>query len=284
MPELREPSFEVVIGFKGVGKTYTTNAIIDDYIKTQPGGRKGRPVLVFDTNNEYCDSNGYHGFKAIDFDVTEKNEYKRSEQIRKIQAPAKYRILPYKKDRTPMTINELVTTASTIVKYYRNGLLVLEDINKYTLSSYKQEFVGMFIGLRHLGVDLVAHFQTLRAIPPKVWGNMNYLRWHKQSDRIFKYKNRIDNFELFSIAECIVDHKYQTDQRYYLWISVLEEKLIGVTPEDFKEGCREYLNAHPQEIGKLMNYIDETGGKKYKDNNTAINGFIEKKAKQYLSQ
>lgn len=281
--ELREPSFEVVIGFKGVGKTYTTNKIIDDYIRNDSGGRKGRPVLVFDTNNEYCDSNGYYGFKAIDFDVTEKNEFKRSEQIRKIISPAKYRILPYKKDRTPMTITELVTTASTIVKYYRNGMLVLEDINKYTLSSYKQEFVGMFIGLRHLGVDLVAHFQTLRAIPPKVWGNMNYLRWHKQSDRIFKYKNRIDNFELFSIAESIVDYKYQTDQRYYLWISVLEEKLINVTPEDFKSGCIAYLSHNPTELNKIMYHLDDKGVKKYKTTQDAIRGFSESKAKQYLS-
>jgi hypothetical protein len=284
MGEIREPSFEVVIGFKGVGKTYTTNEVINDYIKTAPGGRKGRPVLVFDINNEYCDSNGYTGYKAIDFDVTEKNEFKRAEQIRNIKAPAKYRILPYKKDRTPMTISELVTTASTIVKYYRNGLLVLEDINKYTLSSYKQEFVGMFIGLRHLGVDLVAHFQTLRAIPPKVWGNMNYLRWHKQSDRIFKYKGRIDNFELFSIAECIVDYKYQSDQRYYLWISVLEEKLINVTPEDFKQGCIHYLSTHPQELSKIMNHISNDGNKKYKTSHEAITGFADEKAKQYLSQ
>lgn len=282
MSDRREPSFEVVIGFKGVGKTYTTNKFIEDYIKNDPSGWKGRPVLVFDINNEYCDSNGYGGYKAIDFDVTEKNEYLRSEQIRKIKAPAKYRILPYKKDRTPMTISELIVTASTIVKYYRNGLLVLEDINKYTQSSYKQEFVGMFIGLRHLGVDLVAHFQSLHAIPPKVWDNMNYLRWHKQSEKIFKYKQRISNIELFTIAECVIDYKYQSDQRYYLWISVLEEKLINVTPEDFKQGCLSYLNTHPQEINRLMGYISEVGGKKYKDKQAAINGFTELKAKQYL--
>jgi hypothetical protein len=284
MGELREPSFEVVIGFKGVGKTYTTNAIIDQYIKNDPSGRKGRPVLVFDINNEYCDSNGYYGFKAIDFDVTEKNENKRCEQIRKIVAPGKYRILPYRKDRQPMGLGEMITTATTIVRHYRNGLLVLEDINKYSMSSYKQDFVGMFIGLRHLGVDLVAHFQSLRAIPPRVWQNMNFLRWHKQSDAIYKYKNRIDNFELFAIAEQIIEYKYGSDEHYFLWVDVLKNKLDNVSKEDFKQGCISYLNIYGGALSKESQSFDETGQKKYKNSSEAINGFAEKKARQYLRE
>lgn len=279
---MREPSMEVVIGFKGVGKTYTTNQIIDNYIKNGTDGRKGRPVLVFDINNEYSDSNGYYGYKAIDYDVTEPNEFKRAEQVRNIKAPGKYRILPFKKNKQPMSTSELVVTALTIVRYFRNGMLVLEDINKYTLSSYKQDLVGMFIGLRHLGVDLVVHFQALRAIPPRIWSNMNFLRWHKQNDKIFKYKNRIDNFELFSIAEQIVDYKYQTDQRYYLWVSVLEDRLINVTPEDFKQGCTLYLSAHANELAKLMNHIDTEGTKKYKSQQEAVTAFIESRQKKYL--
>lgn len=281
---MREPSFEVVIGFKGVGKTYRTNQVIEQYVKDDPStGWKGRPALVFDVNNEFCDSNGYYGYKAIDFDVTEKNEFKRSEQIRNIIAPGKYRILPYKKNRQPMTIGELMITASTIVKYYRNGMLLLEDMNKYALSNFKQEFVGMFIGLRHLGVDLVAHFQSLRAIPPKVWSDMNFLRWHKQSEKIFKYKMRISNLELFSIAECIVDWKYQSDPRYYLWLDTMREKLTNVSEADFKEGCIRFLSSNPGEVTRMMNHIDLSGKKKYDSRETAINDFITSKTQQYLT-
>jgi hypothetical protein len=284
MAGLREPSFEVVIGFKGVGKTYTTNGVIDQYVKNDPSGWKGRPALVFDVNNEFCDANGYYGYKAIDFDVTEKNEFKRSEQIRKIVSPGKYRILPYKKNRQPMTINELMTTASTIVKYYRNGLLLLEDMNKYALSHFSQDFVGMFIGLRHLGVDLVAHFQSLRAIPPKVWSEMSFLRWHKQSEKIIKYKGRITNLELFSIAEAIVDYKYPNDPHYYLWISILDEKLLNVTMEDFRKGCYIYLQYNRHEINSLMTHIDfeGTGKKRYTNEKEAVDAFIEAKSKHYL--
>ncbi len=282
MADLREPSFEVVIGFKGVGKTYTTNKVIDDYIRTEPGGRKGRPVLVFDVNNEYCDSNGYMGYKAIDFDVTEKNDAIRAAEIRKIKVPGKYRILPFRKDRQPFQFGDYITAAQSIIRNYRGGMLVLEDINKYTLSSYKQDFVGMFIGMRHLGIDCVAHFQSLRAIPPRVWANMNYLRWHKQSDAIFKYKNRIDNFELFAIAEKIVDYKYESDERYFLWIDVLRNKLFNVAPEDFKQGCIRYLNAYPGVLNKNTASIGDDGQKLYKDTKESISGFVDHRSKRYL--
>jgi len=281
---MREPSFEVVIGFKGVGKTYTTNGVSDKYILNNPSGWKARPVLVFDVNNEYCDSNGYYGYKAIDFDVDEANEFKRSEQIRKIIAPKKYRIVPYQKNGQPMTINQLMITASTVVKYYRNGMLILEDINKYAGSNFKQDFVGMFIGMRHLGVDLIAHFQSLHAIPPKIWDNMNYLRWHKQAEKIIKYKNHVSNLELFTIAECIVDFNYQIDEHYYLWVDTMRQKLINVTPEDFRKGCINYLQYNRHEIGSLMRHTDLEGNgqRKYKTEKEAVEAFIQTKSKAYL--
>jgi hypothetical protein len=177
-----------------------------------------------------------------------------------------------------------MTTASTIVKYYRNGLLLLEDMNKYALSNFSQDFVGMFIGLRHLGVDLVAHFQSLRAIPPKVWSEMSYLRWHKQSEKIIKYKQRVTNLELFSIAEAIVDYKYTIDPHYHLWVSMLQEKLINVTPEDFRKGCINYLQYNNHEIRALMAHVDfeGDGGRKYKSQKEAIESFIQNKSKAYL--
>jgi hypothetical protein len=276
--EFREPCMVTAIGFMGVGKTYTTNETVNDYIKSGPSGWRGRPVLAFDPNVE----ESYHDFKALDFDVTEKNEFKRAMQISAIKAPGKYRILPYKKNRQPMTTAEMVITAVTICKFYRNGLLILEDINKYTGYSYKQDLVGMFIGLRHLGVDLILHFQNLRAVPTRIWGNMTYLRWHKQSDAIIKYKERISNFELFSIAEQIVDLKYQTDEHYYLWLNNLKNKLEGVSPEDFKDGATNYLLKNPNVIYKLMKEIDISGQKKYKSTNEAMSGFIEAKSREYL--
>lgn len=274
---LREPTFEVAIGFKGVGKTYTLNKIIEQYIATLR-----RPVLVFDVNNEYNASAGLHDYKAIDFNVLEKDVFKRSEQIRNIKFPRKYKIIPIKKNGQPMTANELLVTATTVVGYFRNGMVVLEDINKYTLSHFKQEFVGTFIGLRHVGVDLVIHFQSLRAIPPKVWSDMEYLRWHKCSERIDKYKGRVTNFEIFSIGECIMDINYLKNNRYYFWINILKDKFINVSPEDFKEGCMAWLSRNPREFRNMLDELNDTGARKYTSKETAIKAYIERKAIQYL--
>jgi hypothetical protein len=276
--EFREPMMVVAIGFMGVGKTWTTNETVNEYIKNGPDGWRGRPVLAFDPNVEET----YHDFKALDFDVTEKNEFKRAEQVSNIKVPGRYRILPYKKNKQPMTTSEMVITAITICKFYRNGMLILEDINKYTGYSYKQDLVGMFMGLRHLGVDLIIHFQNLRAVPTRIWQNMTYLRWHKQSDPIFKIRDRISDYDLFAIAEQIVNLKYQTDEHYYLWLNNLKKRLEGVPLEDFKMGATNYLLDNPNIIYRLMKEITIDGAKKYKNSNEAINGFVEQKAKQYL--
>lgn len=269
---------EVAVGFMGVGKTYTTGRLIDDYVKNGANGWEARPVLVFDTNAEAQ----YSDFKPIDFDVTQANDFKRAIQIRNIRAPGKYRILPYRKDRTPMTTSDMVVTAVTVCKHFRNGLLVLEDINKYTGYSYKQDLIGMFMGMRHLGVDLILHFQSLRAVPTRIWTNMTFLRWHKQADPIFKFKDRIANFELFSIAEEIVNVNYVRDQHYYLYVHNLKHKLIGVSEEQFREGATAYILRNRPELGRLTSDINTDGSKKYKGTKDAIDSFIEQKAKQYL--
>ena len=275
--DLREPTLEVAIGFRGVGKTFTFDQFSDEYVKLQR-----RPILVFDVNNEFENGNRLFGYKAIDYDAAEKNEYIRSEQIRKIIAPGKYRIIPYKKNRQPMTTNELLTTATTIVSYFRNGLVLLEDLNKYTNSHFKQEFIGTFIGLRHVGVDLVLHFQSLHAIPPKVWDGMQHLRWHKCAEKIIKYKGHATNYEMFAIAEAIVDYKYRDNQRFFLYLDALRNR-IQATPEDFKKGCEIYLSQNPRALKDLLTHIDlSTGGKKYKSQGEAVQEFIKSKQEEYL--
>jgi hypothetical protein len=270
---MREPSAEIAIGFKGVGKTYTTKKIVEDYVMSDAStGRKGRPVLVFDVNGEY------DTYQAIDFNIEEPNEFKRAEEIRKIKNAGRYRIVSYKKNRSLMSTTEMYSTVITICRYYRNGLLILEDINKYMLSNVKIDIVGMLIGLRHLGTDLIIHYQSLRAIPPRMWANMNYLRWHKQSDGIDKYRNRLDNYELFKIGERIIEKKYLEDPRYYFWIDKMGEKLINVSEIDFERAALEYLSINPGALKERERLTRMTNGK----NSDAVKLFIDEKKKQYL--
>jgi hypothetical protein len=270
---MREPSAEIAIGFKGVGKTYTTKKMVESYIMNDAStARKGRPVLVFDVNGEYDD------YIAIDFDIEEPNEFKRATEIRKISSPGKYRIVAYKKNRALMSANEMYATVVTICRSFRNGLLILEDINKYMLSNVKIDIVSMLIGLRHLGTDLIIHYQSLRAIPPRMWANMNYLRWHKQSDGIDKYRNRLDNYELFKIGERIMERKYLSDKRYYFWVDKLGEKLINVSETDFEQAALEYLSLNPRALQERKRLSSITNGPK----RDAVKEFITEKKQQYL--
>jgi hypothetical protein len=274
---MREPGIEIVIGFKGVGKTYTTKEIVNSYIMNDPGtGRKGRPVIVFDVNGEYDD------YKAIDYDVLEPQELKRVFELRQVAGPGKYRIVAYKKDRSLMNPNEKYKVLIDLAKYYRGGLLILEDINTYMLSNVKIDVIALLIGVRHLGTDLLIHYQSLRFIPPRMWANMNYLRWHKQSDGIDKYKNRLDNYELFKIGERISEKMYQTNTRYYFWIDKMGEKLIGVDELIFEKAALEYLAVTPGALRQreMLSKMVMPGEKSEKGN--AVKAFIEEKKKQYL--
>ena len=275
---MREPAITIAIGFKGVGKTYTTRQEVEGYIKNNPEtGFKARPVLVFDVNGEYED------FRAIDFDITEPNEYIRATEIRKITAPGKYRIVKYKKDRSLMNMSEMYSTVVTISKYYRNGLLILEDINTWLLSNVKIDIVALLIGVRHLGTDIIIHYQSLRFIPPRMWANINYIRWHKQSDDIEKYKERLDNIELFKIAERISETMYLEDPYYYFYLDKMGNKLRKVKELVFEKACLEYLAITPgalrdrQRLLKINPENDENGKK-----TSAVKKFIEDKKKQYL--
>ena len=282
----REPTLEVVIGQKGVGKTWTTKEIIcgnkkkglKGYIEDDPEtGRRGRPALVFDINGEYTD------FKIQDFDVEEPDEWLRASEIRGIVVPKGYRIIPYRKDKRPMTPDEIIITCTTITNHFKNGLMVLEDINRYILSNLKVDIIGLLVGLRHIGTDLIIHYQALKPLPPRIWQNVNYIRWHKQTVNIDVYKKNIPNYELFKIAENIVDEQYKKGKiRYYLWVGVMDEGLINVTGDMFDRAARRYLSQNPREVKALMLLEDDSGAKKYQSSSEATRSWIEERRILYL--
>ena len=51
---MREPKLGVAVGRKGVGKTYTTNQMLAQYVQGF-GGAKPRKALILDVNDEFED-------------------------------------------------------------------------------------------------------------------------------------------------------------------------------------------------------------------------------------
>jgi hypothetical protein len=120
------------------------------------------------------------------------------------------------------------------------------------------------------------------AIPPKVWDGLEILRFHKCAEKIYKYKNHVTNYEMFAIAEAIIDYKYRTDQRFYLYVNALSNK-IHVSAEDFRKGCEIYLSQNPNALRELMTRIDlGSGGRQYKNHADAVNDFVKTKQAEYL--
>jgi hypothetical protein len=78
MHDRREPILMCATGKKGVGKTYTTMRLIEDYTKpNKKTGKKARKVLIYDINMEYTE------FKAISVKDIKKQQGKGQGKTRK---------------------------------------------------------------------------------------------------------------------------------------------------------------------------------------------------------
>ncbi len=260
----REPLLMCVTGKKGVGKTYQTLHLIADYVRDDLSvGQKGRKVLIFDTNGEYTDESIKRcglNFTIPKIALKDVAAYSRLNKIevRRVNGAT-------------MDLNQKIEALSTIMDSFRGGLLVIEDINSYLLSvTHQSKILGIICTVRHRDLDVIAHFQSLKPLEPRMWQNTNVIRFHKQSDKLndSAYKNKIANFELMAIAANIVDNKFKKgDQRFFLYVYLSDDYIQGnFSKKEFEEACRDYFLQNPsiikQEVLKL--------GLKKADNEKAI--------------
>ena len=171
----REPKLLVAIGKKGVGKSYTTEKMIQSYVKGNPAkGVPARRVLILDVNDEYSN------YKAIRLqDVTLFSVHPMIEARR---------IRPFLDDGKKMTLDDIAQSLFLILDTFRNGLLLIEDVNKYISDTMPNDLVGAICTNRHIGVDIILHYQSIGRITSKVWQNVNLIRLHKFTDTVKKHK------------------------------------------------------------------------------------------------
>ena len=89
---MREPKLGVAVGRKGVGKTYTTNLMLADYIRGFSGATP-RKVLILDVNDEF------EGIKALRLSDTMKFSVHPKIEARRIR--------PFAEDGKRWTIKEI---------------------------------------------------------------------------------------------------------------------------------------------------------------------------------
>ena len=269
----REAGMMAITGIQGVGKTYQGMHTIADYVKDKPQTKvRGRKCLIFDTNGEYTpdqfDKNGIKNFKITRIALSDVDAWCHTEnsECRRI-------------DAKNLGIKEKKEAVEYLLKVYRNGMLVLEDINTYILSvTFMEEIVGGLVNLRHRAVDVMISYQSLRPVEPRIWQNSRWVRMHYQADNVNDIKNKVTNPTLFKIAQLLVNEKYFSgDKRFFVYIHSFANKIQGkFTKQDFEQACKKYLSTNKKYIkeyqqmndcsmdealdGQVQQYIDQYYG------------------------
>ena len=207
----REPKLLVAVGKKGVGKSYTTKEMMNNYAYANPKRR----VLILDVNDEYFD------VKAISIQDVPLFSIHPQIEVRRIR--------PFLDNGKRMTLDDIASTLFIILETFRNGLLLVEDINKYISDTMPNDLVGAICTNRHIGVDIIMHYQSIGRITSKVWQNLNIIRMHKITDAVKKHKHKFeDKYEYLSIAEIMINQEYEKgNKHFFVYVDVDDEKVYG---------------------------------------------------------
>jgi hypothetical protein len=278
--ETRQPKAMVAVAMQGGGKTYTTMQELAIYQR-----KYKRPVLIVDINGEY------NQYKAVYYDAREPDRRKRANGnlktnrmgIAGIRLPRIYRVIGIRPDNIPMNEVELVELIYTITDYFTNGILILEEMNTYIRRQVPAGFYAFMIRLRHKGVDLIMHYQSIGDAHPDIWRQTKVLRLHRAMDSVRSIEGKIPNFELVRISELAIEKHYligtpdYNGKYYFLYIDFENMKIIGITEEDFREACERYLYQTTREMKDIMQEENEQGKRKYPTKQDAINKLISDK-------
>jgi ribosomal protein L30/L7E len=278
----RECRIIIACGKRGVGKTVETIRMIDEYVAGNPSkGIPPRKALIFDVNDEFS-SFWFFGqtrsIKALSIKDIMKFSIHPSIEVRRIR--------PFWDDGKKMTINDMAEVLGIILDNYRNGLLLVEDINKYLSDAMPSDLIGSLATSRHIGLDIISHFQNIgRAGNPKLLGNLNMIRLHKTNDTVERHKNKFEEkTELLQIAEYIINKRYfEGDTRYFVYVDVENMKIRGKFSKiEAEDGIHQYITERYARIISPMLQLRDKKGKRIYNEESALKSANEKLMKQYF--
>jgi len=253
----RQPMLMLVCGETGVGKTYRNILEIENYLKDHPAlNRKGRKVLIFDVNDD-----DYECYATVSPDF-----------IRKLKLIRARRIRPLTLEGQTMSIEEKRDMVERMVRQFTEGLLVLEDLDKYMTGAKGQTIVGLLTTNRHHGLDIMISHQSIAKITTTEFQNCTWLRLHKQVDDVTRYRNRIPNYFLVRIATLIVEEQYLIGNiRYFVYVNLRKLKLRGCSAKAYIRACKKYLDTEENGmIRRMMLERNFSGQLVYKNRNEVI--------------
>jgi ribosomal protein L30/L7E len=278
----RECRIIIACGKRGVGKSIETIKMIDEYVAGNPAkGVPPRKALIFDVNDEFS-SFWFFGqqrkIPAIAIKDILKFSIHPKVEVRRIR--------PFWDDGKKMTINDMAEVLGIILDNYRNGLLLVEDINKYLSDAMPSDLIGSLATSRHIGLDIISHFQNIgRAGNPKLLGNLNMIRLHKTNDTVERHKNKFEEkTELLQIAEYIINNRYVNgDVRYFVYVDIENMKVRGkFTREEVEQAIHEYITERYKRIVSPILQLRDRKGKRVHTEESALRSANEKLLKDYF--
>ncbi len=269
----RQPMLTIVCGETGVGKTYRNRNEARLYLKdNSTTGKAGRKVLAFDTNDD-----DYTAYKTVSPD-----------QLHKLMAKRPRRIRPFNKDGSPMGKEEKKDVVKKILKYFRNGLILLDDIDDYMTGEKGQDMISALCTLRHKGVDIVFTHQSIGKVTRTAFQNCTWLRLHHQVDDVTYIKERIPKYPIVRIAQLIVDEQYDLaytkfangeiseddfDKRasYFVYVNLRKQRIRGCSRAAYIRACKTFIDQEEARKIKMMQMErDFNENLIYKNRNAAV--------------
>lgn len=259
----RQPLLTIVCGMKGVGKTWQTIKDIDRYVVDNPRtGKAGRKALILDFNNE----ESYQKYKAV-----------LPKYIKTLTEARARRIPPFDENGRQYDLEKMKIVAEYTIFNFKNGLLVLEDIDKYMVGAKGKSLIGAMTTNRHSGMDILITHQSVSKVTQTEWQNAAFVRLHHQLDDVDRIEDALPNYPLMKIAQIIVDRRYYEAVRqfkdvcsitedefkkrrsFFVYIDMMEHKIIGGTPDEFRAAVMEFIRQNPRLISKRMKVGDAQG-------------------------
>ncbi|MCB9448667.1 MAG: hypothetical protein H6585_10020 [Flavobacteriales bacterium] len=284
----RQPMLMLVCGETGVGKTYRMVQEIKHYMKDNPDtGKKGRKVLIFDVNDD-----DYPSFRTVS-----------PNHIKALTAIRARRIRPINKDGIPMDLTQKREVVEKILQHYRNGLLVLDDLDQYMVGAKGQSMIGALCTVRHIGLDIVIAHQSVSKITRTEFENCSWLRMHQQVDDITRpaLRERIPKYHLVRIANLIVEEQYMKacqafDQglidkeewkkrkSFFVYVNMRQQKIRGCSKEAFIRACKKYIDTEEEsQVRRMMKEKDLNGTLLNPERKQVMINLIEKYLRLYDS-
>ena len=257
---MRVPMLICATGLQGVGKSHETlkQAIYQAYV-APPNTR--RSALIYDVNNEYSkyEIDGVmHYIKPILPNQIIAFGNQPQTEVR--------RIVPFHPNGQPMGPEDTEKLLIQVMSQYRNGTLIIEDLNRIYADALPVSVSGMFVNVRHRNCDCVYHMQSVGRLLPKMRQNTRIVRFHYQLDSIASSKDKLAGVaKIFTKAEKLVQKQYDSGNiRFFVYIYRETKKIKGLfSPRMFADAIKEYLYENPKETQIIERRRDNNGKKMY---------------------